>query len=151
MEKIQQMLDDDELEYDELPKRQAAAMTVCIIKKYTYAVEGETESDEENDSASEADPQTLAKRVLITALTNPTVTDFTPLAASDAIQGLRKTDSDLVELLEIFSSDDYASYKEFTSEHSLSSIGLPDSASDALSTKIRLLTLASIAAASCMH
>lgn len=99
-------------------------------------------------SASEEDSQALAKRVLVTALTNPTVTDFTPLTASDAIQGLRKTDSDLIELLEIFSSDDYASYKEFTSEHSLSSLGLPDTASDALSTKIRLLTLASIAAAS---
>lgn len=99
-------------------------------------------------SAAEEDSQKLAKRVLITALSNPTVTDFTPLTASDAIQGLRKTDSDLIELLEIFSSDDYASYKEFITEHPLSSLGLPDTASDALSTKIRLLTLASIAAAS---
>lgn len=99
-------------------------------------------------SASEDDSQALAKRVLITALSNPTVTDFTPLTASDAIQGLRKTESDLIELLEIFSSDDYTSYKEFISEHSPPSLGLPDTASDALSTKIRLLTLASIAAAS---
>ncbi|KAJ8606479.1 hypothetical protein MRB53_040938 [Persea americana] len=100
------------------------------------------------DSASEEESQTLAKRVLTTALSNPNVTDFTPLTASDAIQALRKTDAELIELLEIFSSDDYASYTEFTSEHSLSSLGLPETASDVLSTKIRLLTLASIAAAS---
>ncbi|KAK5952657.1 hypothetical protein OHC33_006249 [Knufia fluminis] len=99
-------------------------------------------------SASEEGSLALAKRTLITALTNPSVTDFTPLTASDAIQALRKSDSDLIELLEIYASDDYASYTEFTSEHSLSSLSIPDSASDVLSTKIRLLTLASIAAAS---
>lgn len=99
-------------------------------------------------SASEENSQTLARRTLITAITNPTVTDFTPLTASDAIQALRKSEPDLIELLEIFSSDDYASYTEFISEHSLSSLSLPDSASDILTTKIRLLTLASIAAAS---
>jgi len=99
-------------------------------------------------SASDEGSQTLAKRTLITAFTNPSITDFTPLTASDAIQALRKSDSDLIELLEIFSSDDYASYTEFVSEHPLSSLSIPDSASDVLSTKIRLLTLASIAAAS---
>ena len=58
MEKIQQILDNDEIEYDdELPKRQAAAMMVCIIKRSSCAVtiEGDIEGDEENDSASEAD------------------------------------------------------------------------------------------------
>jgi len=99
-------------------------------------------------SSSDEASQALAKRTLITAITNPSVTDFTPLTASDSIQALRKSDADLIELLEIFSSDDYASYIEFTSEHSLSSLSIPDSASNALSTKIRLLTLASIAAAS---
>lgn len=99
-------------------------------------------------SASEKTSQALAKRVLITAFTNPAVTDFTPLTASDAIQSLRKSDPDLIELLEIFSSDEYTSYKDFISEHSLSSLGIPDSASETLSTKIRLLTLASTAAAS---
>ena len=99
-------------------------------------------------SASEEGSLSLAKRTLITAFTNPSITDFTPLTASDAIQALRKSDSDLIELLEIFSSDDYASYTEFINEHPLSSLSIPDSAADVLSTKIRLLTLASIAAAS---
>ena len=51
MEKIQKMLDDDELEYDELPKRQATTMKVSIINKSSFAVtvESEIESDEEND------------------------------------------------------------------------------------------------------
>ena len=61
MEKIQRMLDDDEFEYDELPKRQAATMTVCIVRRSSYAVtiEDEIESDEENDSATEVDPPNL--------------------------------------------------------------------------------------------
>ena len=98
--------------------------------------------------ASQENSLKLAKRVLKTAFTNPTVTDFTPLTASDAVQALRKSDSDLLELLDVFSSDDYASYVEFTSEHPISSLDLPESAEATMTTKIRLLTLASIAAAS---
>ena len=100
------------------------------------------------DSASEDSSKALAKRALIKAFSNPTVTDFTPLTASDAIQGLRQSDSDLIELLDIFSSDDYTSYTEFINEHPLSSLDIPEDVSDVMSTKIRLLTLASIAAAS---
>lgn len=92
--------------------------------------------------------QALAKKTLITALINPTVTDFTPLTASDAIQGLRRSNPDLIELLDIFSSDDYASYVDFIADHPLSSLSIPESAAENLGTKIRLLTLASIAAAS---
>ncbi|KAK5090524.1 hypothetical protein LTR05_000697 [Lithohypha guttulata] len=99
-------------------------------------------------AASEEDSQSLAKRTLITALTNPSITDFTPLTASDAIQALRKTDNDLIELLDIFTSDDYEEYSRFISNHSLSSLDIPESAEDSLTTKIRLLTLASVAAAS---
>lgn len=97
-------------------------------------------------SSSEADSQSLAKRTLISALTNPTVTDFTPLTASDAIQSLRKSDANLFELLEVFSSDDYSSYTDFLETNSLESVGIPESAANVLSTKIRLLTLAGIAA-----
>lgn len=101
-----------------------------------------------SSAAADEGSQALAKRTLITALTNSQVTDFTPLTVSDAIQGLRKSSPDLVELLDIFSSDDYASYLDFTSEHSLESLSIPASASDILVKKIRLLTMASIAAAS---
>lgn len=98
-------------------------------------------------SDSDQNTQALAKRTLVTALMNPAVTDFTPLTASDAIQSLRKSNADLIELLDIFTSDDYASYTDFIAEHPLSSLDLPENAPDVLSTKIRLLTLASIAAA----
>jgi translation initiation factor 3 subunit M len=97
-------------------------------------------------SAQEAESQQLAKRTLVEALTNPTVTDFTPLTSSDAVQALRKSDSQLFELLEIFSSDDYATYSEFLSTNSLSKAGISDAAASVLETKIRLLTLATIAA-----
>ena len=97
-------------------------------------------------SASDEDYQPLAKRALVEAITNPTVTDFTPLTASDAIQALRRSESALFELLEIFSSDDYSSYSDFLETNSLSSLGIDESASTALITKMRLLTLATIAA-----
>merc|ERR1711939_372287 len=73
-------------------------------------------------------------------------TDFTPLTASDAIQALRKTDSALFDLLEVFSSDDYSAFVDFLETNELSSLGFPESAGGILSKKIRLLTLASIAA-----
>lgn len=98
------------------------------------------------NQASDEEAQKLAKRTLTAALTNPSITDFTPLTASDAIQALRKSDPGLFELLEIFSSDDYNSYLDFIQSTPLSSLSLPDSAPEVLETKIRLLTLATIAA-----
>ncbi|KAJ9503557.1 hypothetical protein LTR99_002319 [Exophiala xenobiotica] len=100
------------------------------------------------DSSSEPEAQDLAKRTLRTALTNPNVTDFTPLTANDAIQAVRKSDSNLFDLLEIFSSDDYSSYTDFLETNDLSSLGIPEENAEVLSNKIRLLTLASIAASS---
>ena len=97
-------------------------------------------------SSSEPDARELAKRALVAALVNPTIFDFTPLTSSDAIQALRKSDSSLFELLEIFSSDDYGSYADFVAATPLSSLSLPDSAATTLTTKIRLLTLATVAA-----
>ena len=98
------------------------------------------------DESSGEEAQKLAKRTLASAFANPSITDFTPLTASDAIQALRRSEAGLIELLEIFSSDDYSSYVDFVQSTSLSSLGLPDSASEVLETKIRLLTLATIAA-----
>jgi translation initiation factor 3 subunit M len=98
------------------------------------------------NAASEEDSASLARRTLIAALTNPSVTDFTPLTNNDAIIALRRSDSALFELLEIFSSDDYASYADFLETNTLSSLSIPDTASETLSNKIRLLTMSSIAA-----
>ncbi|RMD39639.1 hypothetical protein DV735_g5478, partial [Chaetothyriales sp. CBS 134920] len=96
-------------------------------------------------AAQEAESRDLAKQVLVEALTNPTVTDFNPLAASDAVQALRKSDPALFELLEIFSSDDYATYVEFTGANSLADLGISVAEASVLETKIRLLTLTTIA------
>lgn len=100
------------------------------------------------ESASEQESQELARRTLRVALTNPTVTDFTPLTTNDAIVALRRSDSNLFDLLEIFSSDDYSSYTDFLETNELSALGIPDSAAEVLSNKIRLLTLATVAASS---
>ena len=97
------------------------------------------------DSAAETESRDLAARVLKNALTNPTVFDFSPVTSSDAIQSLRKTDGSLFELLEIFSSADYSDYSDFLETASLDSLGLASS-EEVLLKKIRLLTLASLAA-----
>ncbi|OAG39095.1 hypothetical protein AYO21_06646 [Fonsecaea monophora] len=100
------------------------------------------------ESASEAESAELARRALRVALTNPAITDFTPLTTSDAVVALRRSDSNLFDLLEIFSSDDYSSYTDFLETNNLADLGIPDSAAETLSHKIRLLTLATIAASS---
>ncbi len=97
-------------------------------------------------SASEPESRDLAKRTLIAALTNPSITDFNPLIDREAIQALRDSDAGLFDLLNIFASDDYSSYTDFLETNSLSSLNLPESATETLQTKMRLLTLASLAA-----
>lgn len=89
----------------------------------------------------------LAVRALASALRRPAVFDFTPLTASDAVQSLRSSDSSLFELLEIFTSDTLDAYEAFIGANPLSSIsgGVLADASDALQTKLRLLTLTSLA------
>ena len=99
-----------------------------------------------SQSASEEESRGLAKRTLIAALTNPSITDFNPLINREAIQALRDSDASLFDLLNIFASDDYSAYTDFLESNPLSSMNLPESAVDTLKTKIRLLTLASLAA-----
>jgi len=98
-------------------------------------------------SASESESRDLAVRTLTAGLTNPSVFDFTPVTASDCIQQLRDTDAALFDLLEIFAADNYSAYLDSIRATPLDSIS-PDlaSAAAALETKIRLLTLASLAA-----
>lgn len=100
------------------------------------------------DEASKPAARDLAVRALASALRRPTVFDFTPLTASDAVQSLRSSDSSLFELLEIFTSDTLDAYEEFVSATPLASIsgGVLAEAADALQTKMRLLTLTSLAA-----
>ncbi|KAL2866765.1 PCI domain protein [Aspergillus lucknowensis] len=100
--------------------------------------------------ASSKAARNLAVRALTSALTHPAVFDFTPLTAADAVQALRSSDPALFELLEIFTADTVDAYEDFISTTPVANI-LPDNAltpyADALQIKIRLLTLASLAAA----
>lgn len=100
------------------------------------------------DEASKPAAHDLAVRALASALRRPTVFDFTPLTASDAVQSLRSSDSSLFELLEIFTSDTLDAYEDFVSATPLASIsgGVLSEAAEALHTKMRLLTLTSLAA-----
>ncbi|KAJ5732000.1 Eukaryotic translation initiation factor [Penicillium malachiteum] len=98
--------------------------------------------------ASKPAARELGVRALASALRRPAVFDFTPLTASDAVQSLRTSDSVLFELLEIFTSDTLDAYEEFIAANPLASIsgGVLSEAGDALQTKMRLLTLTSLAA-----
>ncbi|KAI5303017.1 hypothetical protein KEM56_000122, partial [Ascosphaera pollenicola] len=96
--------------------------------------------------ASSNEARELAQRALISALTLPFVFDFAPLTDSDAIQSLRSTDASLFELLEVFAADTLDTYDDFLSTTPLSSIHDLAASADVLQTKMRLLTLASLAA-----
>ncbi|KAK2750150.1 hypothetical protein FQN57_004646 [Myotisia sp. PD_48] len=106
--------------------------------------------------SSSSDAKDLALKALTSALVLPFVFDFTPLTTSDAIQNLRQTDSSLFELLEIFAADTLDAYEDFVKSTPISSIStlatLPlvqpsSSVEEALHSKMRLLTLTSLAAA----
>ncbi|OJJ42982.1 hypothetical protein ASPZODRAFT_136855 [Penicilliopsis zonata CBS 506.65] len=98
--------------------------------------------------ASRPESRELAIRALKSSLQNPTVFDFTPVTGSDAIQALRASDSTLFELLEIFTSDTLDVYEDFVAATPLATIsgGVLADIATPLQTKIRLLTLASLAA-----
>lgn len=99
------------------------------------------------NETSSKESRELAIRALKSALTHPAIFDFTPLTASDAVQALRSSDNSLFELLEIFAADTLDAYEDFVSSTPLSSIsgGILADAGEILQTKMRLLTLASLA------
>nr|KMM69709.1 eukaryotic translation initiation factor 3 subunit M [Coccidioides posadasii RMSCC 3488] len=96
--------------------------------------------------ASSNEARELAVRALISALTYPFVFDFTPLTSSDAIQNLRSAEPSLFELLEIFASDTLDAYEEFIKSTPLSSMHNLAESAEILQNKMRVLTLASLAA-----
>lgn len=97
------------------------------------------------DEVSSQDSRTLAIRALKTALSHPSHFDFQDLTSSDPIQALRKSDPDWYELLEIFNAELLDDYNDFLESHDdfLSEASLDASV---LHRKMRLLTLASLAA-----
>jgi translation initiation factor 3 subunit M len=101
----------------------------------------------EASEAASKEARDLAVRALTSALTHPAIFDFTSLSASDAVQALRTSDPSLFELLEIFSADTLDAYDDFVASTPLATIsgGVLAESGDALQTKLRLLTLASLA------
>ncbi|MCJ1404994.1 hypothetical protein MMC11_008220 [Xylographa trunciseda] len=97
------------------------------------------------EEASSDEARLLSKRALRAALLHPSHYDFQDLTALDSIQALRKSDAIYFELLEIFNAELLDDYNDFTDEHDgwIEEQGLDTSA---LYRKMRLLTLASLAA-----
>jgi translation initiation factor 3 subunit M len=99
-----------------------------------------------SDEASSEEAKELSLRALKTALTHPSHFDFQDLTDLDSIVALRDSEPVYFQLLEIFNSDNLDDFNDFKDEHDgwIEESGL-DAA--ALNRKMRLLTLASIAAA----
>ena len=97
------------------------------------------------DEASSQSSRDLALRALKAALSHPTHFTFQDLTACDAIQALRKSEPDWFEFLELFNAELLDDYNDFLDSHDdfLEQSGLNPSL---LLRKIRLLTLASLAA-----
>jgi len=100
-----------------------------------------------DSSSSSPEARKLALQALKVALERPTHYDFQDLTALDGIQALRKSDSIYSQLLELFTSDSLDEFNDFKDEHEgwIEAEGLDK---QALDRKMRLLTLASLAASS---
>ena len=99
------------------------------------------------EEASSPEARELSLRALKAALIHPTHFDFQDLTNLDSIQALRNSDAVFFQLLEIFNSDLLDDFNDFKDEHDgwVEESGLDN---DALNRKMRLLTLASMAASS---
>ena len=97
------------------------------------------------DQAAAESSHDLALRALKAALNHPNHFTFQDLLATDAIQALRKSEPDWYDFLELFNAELLDDYNDFLDSHDgfLESSDLDPSI---LLRKMRLLTLASIAA-----
>jgi translation initiation factor 3 subunit M len=97
------------------------------------------------ETASSQQARKLALQALKVALEAPSHFDFQDLTSLDAIQALRRSDAVYFELLELFTSESLDDFNDFNDEHKgwIESEGFDK---PALDRKIRLLTLASLAA-----
>jgi translation initiation factor 3 subunit M len=97
------------------------------------------------DDASTAEARDLSLKALKAAFQNDKHFDFQDLTALDSVQVLRKSDPVWLELLELFSSENYDDLQDFKESNPsfCSENGLDE---DVLDRKMRLLTLASLAA-----
>lgn len=97
------------------------------------------------EEAGSEEARSLSIRALKSALSHPTHFDFQDLTALDSIQALRKSDPLYFELLELFNAELLDDYSDFKDEHEdwmeEQNLDIPS-----LHRKMRLLTLASVAA-----
>ncbi|KAK8244126.1 eukaryotic translation initiation factor 3 subunit M [Phyllosticta capitalensis] len=99
----------------------------------------------ESEQASTPEARDLSIRALKTALTHPAHYDFQDLTALDSVQALRKSDPLHFELLEIFTSEHLEEFNDFKDTNP-DFVAKEQLDADALNRKMRLLTLASLAA-----
>lgn len=100
----------------------------------------------EADNVESEEAKALSVRAVKMALNQPSHFDFQDLTVIDSVQALRKTEAPLFELLEVFTSQGLEEYNDFKDEHDSWLAQQSDLDSSALNRKMRLLTLASLAA-----
>lgn len=100
--------------------------------------------------ASSAEARELSLKALKEALQQEKRFDFEDLTSLDSIQALRKSDQTWFELLELYSSENFEDLQDFKEANGsfFSSNGLNEAVLD---RKMRLLTLASLAATQASH
>lgn len=100
---------------------------------------------QEADDVSSDEAKQLSLRALKSALNSPTHFDFQDLTSLDSIQALRQSESTWFDLLEIVNAQLLDDFSDFNESHSdfLEPNGINI---DVLERKMRLLTLASLAA-----
>ncbi|KAI9681642.1 MAG: hypothetical protein M1829_000841 [Trizodia sp. TS-e1964] len=111
---------------------------------YTYLLRALRTYDLKESSTAEASK--LALRALTSALLQPLHFDFHDLTTLDSIQSLKNTHPTHFELLEIFDSENLDDYDDFRDEHD-GFVEENNLDNTILYRKMRLLTLASLAAA----
>ena len=97
------------------------------------------------DEASSAEARDLSIQALKMALGNERHFDFQDLTALESVQGLRKSDETWFELLELFSAENFDDLQDFK-ESNASFFAENKLNEEVLDRKMRLLTLASLAA-----
>ena len=148
LKQLDQWLDEWEIDEDDSRKLYLAISDTATDvgedeHAYNYLLRALRTFPSEETSSPEA--RDLSLRALKSALTHPNHYDFQDLTDLDSIQALRTSDPIYFQLLEIFNSDILEDFNDFKDEHDgwIDESGLD---ADALNRKMRLLTLASIAA-----
>ncbi|GAM89194.1 hypothetical protein ANO11243_072310 [Dothideomycetidae sp. 11243] len=124
---------------------EAATESTDPSASYQYLLQAlRTIQDAEEASSSEA--LSLSLRAIGSALSAPRTFDFSDLTALDSVQALRKSEPNWFDLLEIFATENLEDYNEFLSAHGDWVSKQQNLDQPALETKMRLLTLSSLAA-----